>query len=189
MLGGQDDGVDAHGLVAVVLDGDLRLAVRPQIVDRSRAPELGEAADQLVRQHDRQRHELGRLAIRIAEHQALIARATGVDTLSDVARLLVNRRQHRAGISVVAVLASRVADVADDVTHDLLIVHRSGGRDLAGDDGQPRGDQRLACDPCERVLHEDGIEDAIRDLVGNLVGMPLGYGFGSEEMAADTPHE
>ena len=35
VLGGDDDGVDADRLVAVVLDRDLRLAVGPEVVERA----------------------------------------------------------------------------------------------------------------------------------------------------------
>jgi hypothetical protein len=54
-----DDGVDAHGRVAVVLDRDLRLAVGPQIRERRRSCAPRRAAREVVREHDRQRHQFG----------------------------------------------------------------------------------------------------------------------------------
>jgi hypothetical protein len=86
------------------------------------ASRLRQAAHELVRQHDRQRHQFRSLRAGIAEHQALVAGAAGVHALADVARLLVNRRQHRARLGVEAVLAAGVADVLDDVADDLLEV-------------------------------------------------------------------
>ena len=73
-----DHGVHAHRLIAVVLDRDLALAVGPQPVDLAAAPHRGQAAGEAVRQHDRQRHQLGGLVAGEAEHQALVAGAAGV---------------------------------------------------------------------------------------------------------------
>ena len=49
VLGGDDDGVDAHHIaVLVVLHSDLGLAVGPQIVHHALLADLGEALGQLV---------------------------------------------------------------------------------------------------------------------------------------------
>ena len=109
-----------------------------------------------------------------AEHHALVAGAAGVDALADVARLFVDGREHRAGVGVVAVFRARVADVPDDVAHDVLIVDGAGRRDFAGDDGQAGRDQRLARDARHRVLREDRVENAVGNLIGDLVGMTFG---------------
>jgi hypothetical protein len=69
--------------------------------------------DDLVREHDRQRHQLLGLAAGEAEHQALVSRAAGVDALRDVGRLRIDRGDDRAGLAVETVLRARVADVAD----------------------------------------------------------------------------
>ena len=42
VLGGDDDGVDANRLVAVVFDRDLRLAVGPEVVEHAVAPRARE---------------------------------------------------------------------------------------------------------------------------------------------------
>ena len=60
------------------------------------------------------------LAARVAEHQPLVAGAAGVHALADVARLLVDRREHRARLGVEAELRAGVADVGDDVADDPL---------------------------------------------------------------------
>ena len=112
-----------------------------------------------MRQHDRQRHQLFGLVAGVAEHQALVAGAAGVDAHGDVGRLLVDRREHRAGVGVEAVLRAGVADVADRLAHDFLEVDDGVGRDFAGDDDEAGGDQRFAGDAALRVLREDGVED------------------------------
>ena len=162
------------GRVALVLDRDLRLAVRPEVVDDARAAQLRQPAHELVRQHDRQRHELGRLRARVPEHQALVACPAGVDALADVARLFVDRREDGARLVVEAVLRARVADVLDDLADDLLEIDVAVGGDLAGNDGQPRRHERFARDAGDRILREDGIENAVGNLIGDFVGMTFG---------------
>ena len=61
------------GHAALVLDGDLRLAVGPQVRQLTRSADLGQAASHPMGEGDRQRHELGRLAAGEAEHHALVA--------------------------------------------------------------------------------------------------------------------
>lgn len=73
VLRGDHHGVEADGLVAVVLDGDLGLAVRAQVRDGPVLADLGEPLGEAVRQRDRQRHQLGGLVRGVAEHQALVA--------------------------------------------------------------------------------------------------------------------
>ena len=133
-----DHRVDADRLALVVLDRDLRLAVGTQIVEHAVTPRARQALDELVRQHDRQRHQLVGFRAGIAEHQALVAGAARIDAHRDVGRLAVDRRQHRAGVGVVAVLGLGVADVGNRVADDLLEVERAVGGDLAGDDGEAR---------------------------------------------------
>ena len=60
---------------------------------------------------------------------------------------------------------------------------RRGG-DLAGDDAETGGHERLARHAPGGILGEHGVEDGVRDLVGDLVGMPLGDGFGGEDEIA-----
>ncbi len=75
VLGRDDDRVDPNGPVALVLDGNLRLAVGPQVRDVAVLAGRGEHAAQVVRQRDRQRHQRVGLAARVAEHHALVAGA------------------------------------------------------------------------------------------------------------------
>ena len=75
VLRGDHDGADALGHAALVLDGDLGLAVGPQVVQLAALAHLGQAARHAVGQGDGQRHQLRRLAAGEAEHHALVARA------------------------------------------------------------------------------------------------------------------
>ena len=67
-------------------------------------------AAQLVRQHDRQRHQLRGLVAGVAEHQALVAGAARVHAHGDIGRLRLDRVQHAAGLAVEAEGRVGVAD-------------------------------------------------------------------------------
>ena len=100
------------GLRAVVLDGHLRLAVGTEVVEHAVAPRSDSPRTSLCASMIGSGISSVGLRAGKAEHQALVAGAAGVHALTDVARLLVNRRQHRAGLGVEAELGARVADVA-----------------------------------------------------------------------------
>jgi len=158
---------------------------------------LGEPLGELVGERDRQRHELRRLARRVAEHHPLVARAGevelivvgGIDpslestlhALRDVGRLFVDGVDDRAGVGREAEVGVRVADPPDRLPRDLGNVDVGLRRDLARDDDQPRVDQRLTRDAPLRVVREHRVQDAVRDLVGDLVRMPLRHGLGGEQ--------
>ena len=188
------DGLAASVLVLLVAHRHLRLAVGAQVQQLLGLAHRGEPAGEPVREHDRQRHQLFRLVRRVAEHHPLVARADAVervvvaalrlerrvDALRDVGRLLVDRDEHAAGLGVESVLRTRVADLADALAHDARNVDVRLGRDLAADDDEAGGDERLAGDARLRILAQDCVEDGVRDLVGDLVRMPFGDGLGRE---------
>ena len=112
-----DDGVHAFGRVAVVLDRHLRLAVGTQILQRSVFARCGEQTHEIVREHDRQRHQLRRLAACEPEHHALVAGAGQlerifvarvldferlVDAHRDIGRLFVDRDRDAARLGIEA---------------------------------------------------------------------------------------
>ena len=183
VLAGNDHRVDAHGLAVVVLDGDLALAVRAQVIQRAVLAHLGQALGQLVGQADGQRHQLGRLVAGVAEHHALVAR-TGhvvVGAQRNVGALAVDVGDDSAGVAVKAVLGAVIADGADDLARRAGDVHVAAGRDLAHDVDKTGGAGRLAGNAGTGVLRQDGVEDGVGDLVADFVGMPLGDGFGREK--------
>ena len=73
VLGGDDDGPDAHRDAVRVLDGHLGLAVGAQVGQLPGAAHLGQPASHAVGERDRQRHQLGRLAAGEPEHHPLVA--------------------------------------------------------------------------------------------------------------------
>ena len=199
MLRGDEHALDLDGplasvLVDLVADRHLCLPVRAEVREDVRLANLGEPLRQLVRKLDRERHELLGLVRRIAEHHPLVAGANPVDrvavavlglerlvdSLRDVRGLAVDRDHHAASLGVEAILCARVADVLDRVADDGADVDVRLGRDLAGNDDEPRRDERLAGDPAVLVVREDGVEDRVRDLVGDLVRMTLGHRLGRE---------
>ena len=135
-------------LVELVADGDLGLAVGPQVREDVGLPHLGEPPRQTVGEHDRQRHQLLGLVRRVAEHHPLVARALAVervavavlllvgvvDSLRDVGRLLVDRDHDAARLGVEAELRARVADGADAFADEPRDVDVAVGRDLARHD-------------------------------------------------------
>ncbi len=159
-----------------------------------------------VGERDRERHQLGRLVGRVADHEALVAGADaverivvagvvlhlegGVDAAGDVGRLLVERDDHGAGLRVEAVLGARVADRRDPLTHQPRDVDVGARRDLAGHDDEAGRDERLAGDAPARVVGEHGVEHRVGDLVGDLVGVTFGDRLGGdgERARGDAPN-
>ena len=188
-----DHRVDAPGHAPGVLDGDLALPVRPQVRERTALAGPRELARDVVRERDRERHELGRLADREAEHHPLIAGAEllGIDpfarldrlvhALRDLRRLLLDRGDDAAGPVVEAVIGVRVPDLVHDPAHEARDVDVGVGRDLAGDEDDARRRGRLAGHARVRVLAEALVEHRVGDLVAQLVGVALGDGLAGEE--------
>ena len=81
-----------------------------------------------------------------------------------------------AGIGVKAATRFRIADLADDLAGNTLIIHLSRGGHfpenvyLIGSAGDFTGNMR------GRVLGENGVQDAIRDLIAYLIRVSAGDG-------------
>jgi len=196
VLAGDDDGVEPHRRVPVVLDGDLRLPVRAQVRDGAVLAHRCEPAGEPVRQHDRQRHQLGGVVGRVTEHQSLVAGALPVQrvlaafgallervvhALRDVRRLRADRHGHAARLAVEALLRGVVADLEDLVPDDGRDVGVGLGRHLARHVHQAGGDECLDGDAAADVLLEERVEHGVADLVGDLVRVALGDRLGREE--------
>ena len=124
---------------------------------------------------DRIGHELRRLTAGIAEHKSLVARALVkllvllslsrlecmVHTLRNVGRLLMQRGQHRTGIAVKTVLASRVTDFAHRVAHQLLVIDARRRGNLTHQDNQTGRGGRFTRDAALRILCEQRIQNRV----------------------------
>src|SRR5579864_7927554 len=188
VLGGDDDRVRPHRPVAVVLDGHLALAVGAQPLDLAATARDGQLAGQAMRQGDGEWHQGRRVAAGIPEHQPLVAGPPGVDSLGDVRRLRVDRRQHGAARAVEPVVGVGVADLADDPAGDVGEVDVGGGGDLAGQQHHASRDQRLARHAAGRVQPHHLVEDGIGDLVGHLVRVALGDRLRGEQVHFRLAH-
>ena len=82
VLAGDQDGAQPLGPAVLVVDGDLGLAVGPQVGHHAGLAHLGQPLGQPVGQPDRQRHEVVGLVAGVAEHHPLVAGALGVDAWS-----------------------------------------------------------------------------------------------------------
>ena len=68
VLHGDDHGVDPHGFVIFIFDGDLALAVGADPGEFFRLPQTGQALHQPVGQMDRQRHQYRGFFAGVSEH-------------------------------------------------------------------------------------------------------------------------
>jgi hypothetical protein len=132
VLGRDDHVLHLDRAVVLVADRDLGLGVGAQPADDARLAQLGQLAAEAVGEHDRRRHHLGGLVAGVAEHEALVAGALlgrllalglpGVDALGDVRGLAGEQVVDENLVAVEHVVVVHVADVADGVAHDLLVV-------------------------------------------------------------------
>ena len=185
VLAGDDHGVHTHGLVLVVLHGDLALAVRAQIAHLAALAHLGQTLGQLVGQADGHGHQLRGLVAGITEHHALVAGAAHlvVGAQGDVGTLAVDVGDDGAGVGVKAELCTGVANICHHLTDHLLEVHIAAGGDLAHDVHQTGGSTGLAGHTGVGVVGQDLVQDRIRDLVADLVGMSFGDGLRSKQVS------
>src|SRR6266699_296725 len=186
----------------LVLDGDLRLSIRAQEGKRSILTGLREAARQPMRERDGQRHELGRLATREADHHALVAGALQrewivlegpfalfqrmVHARRNIGRLLLQIHLDERVVCVETDLLLVVADSADRVADRALDVELGVRGDLPDDHTESLRDRGLAGHARVTVLSEHAIEYGVGNLVANLVRMALGYRFGRQQERATT---
>jgi hypothetical protein len=78
VLCGHDDGPNRSRHTVLVLDGDLGLAVGPEVGKRGVLANRGQLLRESMGERDRERHELRRPAARAPEHHSLGARARSV---------------------------------------------------------------------------------------------------------------
>ncbi len=181
VLGRDYDRVDPHRLAVAVFDGDLGFAVRTDPGQDALFPDFRQAFGQAVGQDDGHGHQFGRLVRGVPEHQTLIARAPRVHAHGDVAGLLVDRGEDRAGVVIEPPGGVRIADLPDCLADDVGDLDIGLGGDLAGDERDAGGQDRFARDPAALVLHHDRVQDAVGNLIRDLVGMTFGDRFRGEQ--------
>jgi len=190
VLRGDDDVFHLHRLVVLVADGDLGFRVGAQPGDDAGLADLGQLAAEAVCKHDGRGHHLGRLVAGVAKHEALVAGpllggvftlgGALVDALRDVGRLTREVVVDENLVGVKDVVGIDVADVADRVAHDLLVVDLGLGGDLAGENDHVGFHHGLASDTTVGILREAGIKHAVGNQVGNFVRMAFANGLGGE---------
>ena len=131
---------------------------------------------------DRQRHELGGLVARIAEHESLVTGAAGVHAHGDVGRLRLNDVQDSAGLRVEPESGIREPNVGDHLTREGGDVYVGRGCDLARHDANAGRDQHLARNATLGVIFQDCIQHCIGDLIRHLIGMAFSYGLRRENV-------
>ncbi len=196
MLGRDNNLGGFNRLAAFVTDGHLALGVRPECLGFAGAARLRHHLENVVCIIDWCRHEVRGFPARIAEHDALVARALvfvagGIDALRDIARLCVQMHFDRrlfpmkALLFIPDVLHGEAGDVGDVITGYLR-----GTAGLARNHHPVGGRQRFTCDSdvtrvpaVARSDIEERIDNLIRDAVANLVGMALGNRFAGEQIA------
>ncbi len=157
-----------------IFHGHLRLAVGPQEIHLALASRLRKPPRQPVRQLDRHGHQLFGLVAGIAEHQALIARAAGVNAHGDVRRLVVDRGNNGAGLGVEAILSAGIPNVANHFPGQVAKVDVGVRGDFARYQHQSGSNQGLARHAAARIVLQHRIENGIGNLVGDFIGMALG---------------
>ena len=187
MLGGNHYRIYTHGPIPFVLHRGLRLPIGSQIGENPLFTHLRQPLHQIMRQHNRHRHQLLRLPAREAKHHPLIPRALLLvqpvafrHALRNIRRLLVYAGQHRARGTIESILRPGISDLLDRTPHQLRNIHVARRGDLSGHQRHPGGDQRLTRHPAIRVLSQHRIQDRIRNLIRHLVRMALGHRLRSE---------
>ncbi len=187
VLGRQHDRGGPHRFAALIGQGHLALGVRLQPGLLARMAGVGQHLQDVVRVLQRRRHQLGRLVRRIAEHDALVARALvlvarGVHPHGDVGRLAVQVAGEVGVLPVEALLL--VADVLHRRADLLLqaLDHPGRAAHLAGDHDPVGGHQGLAGHPRIRVRRQERIHHHIRYPVRHLVRVTLRNALAREQV-------
>ena len=185
-------------IVVGVSKGHLGLAIRAQMIDDAFLAHLRQAAGQAVRQGDGQRHVLSSLIGGIAEHQALVACASGivfgvivlvmgagfsgvVYSGANFLGLLADGDIHTASVAIKADFGRSKADGLKGVTHQRRDFYVCLGANLAHHVDLAGGYQRLNGHAGCWILFQQGIKDGVRNGVTNLIGMAFRNGLAGKK--------
>ena len=134
MLSGNHHGVHAVRLAVHILDADLALAIGTEKIQLAGTAYFAELTNQFVRQHDRERHQFRGFIAGIAEHEALIAGAAGIDAHRNIGGLALNGVQNPAGFAIEPKCRVGITDIADHFARQARHIDISISRDFAGND-------------------------------------------------------
>ena len=196
VLRGQHDRIHAHRDAVFVLHSNLRLPVRTQIGQLAALAHVAQLFGHLMRQGDRQGHELRCFVAGKAKHHPLVARADAVegvgravlrligfiDAHGDVGRLHIDRCDNAAGIAVKSIFVVAIADVDGHIAGDRRNIHVAFRGNLTHDVQHPGCRRHLAGNMRMGVLLQNRIQYRVGNLVAEFIGMPLGHRFGSEKI-------
>ena len=190
MLGADNNGIDPGGDAVAVLNGDLGLAVGPEIRNRALFPHQGQLLNQFLGEANRQRHEFRRLVTGESDHHSLVAGAggqhgllsrtsalfeSGGDAFADVSGLLLDGDDDAAALGVDPIIGAGVASFGQGVADDLWHVNGGRCRDLAHDDDQSVGHGGLTGHAAHGVVPKNCVQDSVGDLVTELIGVTFGH--------------
>ena len=195
VLCGNDYCVNADRLaVFIVFNGDLALAVRTEIAEMTALANFRQAAGQLVRKADGQRHTFGSFIAGISEHHSLIARTDiiGVGVAVFCFKALVNAHcnigglsvycaDNRKGMAVKAVFGLVIANFKHNIANELRNINIAVCDNFAHYHYHARCCAAFAGNARIRVIAQHCIKHGVRDIVADLVRMPLCYGFGGKQ--------
>mmetsp|Transcript_718 Transcript_718/g.2130 ORF Transcript_718/g.2130 Transcript_718/m.2130 type:complete len:265 (+) Transcript_718:788-1582(+) len=185
VLGGDEDGVHAHGdhgaTLLLVLHGHLGLPVGAQPRHAAVLAHLGQLEPELGGQHVGEGHELLGLVGGIAKHVALVTctdllqglRAHAVHALPDVGGLRFNVHQHLAVVRIESNLSGGETNVTARLAHNGFVVDHGLSSDLTKHHHHVGLRSRLARHLGVGILLQACVQDGIRHLITDLVGVPL----------------
>src|SRR4029077_10754724 len=133
---------DAHRLISVVFNRDLRLGVGPQPRDLTGLAQPGQLAAEFMGEGNWSRHELRGFVAGKAKHQSLVAGALLrcafafgcglIDTLFNVTRLLAHFAHHPAGVGVKNAIAVYISNAANRLANSLFEIKLRVACNLTG---------------------------------------------------------
>ena len=106
----------------------------------------------------------------------------GIYALGDVGTLRRDRVEDQHPVSVKDVVLVRVADVADGLAGDGVVIQHRLGRDLAADHHQVALGVGFTGNAAGRVLGQAGIQHRIRNGVAHFVRVALANGLGRKDV-------
>ena len=197
MLGREDDLRHADRLAGFVTDRDLALGVRTELgrIAFLALTRSSQHRQNLVAVVDRGRHQFGRLAAGIAEHDALVARALvfrlgRINALRNIGRLRMQQNFDRRLFPVEPLLLvadvpnCHACDMGNEIVRDRCRTTRLAGNHdpVGGGQGLGRHADIQGIEPCSRSFAEEQVHNLVRDAIADLVRMALGDRFTGKQV-------